>query len=212
MTAVARGASLPRMKRLVVFIFASMLGPAALAAEPVVRPQQTAPSQAGEAQAGEAKEIDSLYSRLAKTQFPDEASGIVAEIDRLRLQSGSDVANLLIGRASKAREGENWPVALQLYDSIVELFPDWPEAWSQRGAARFQTGDLAGAISDLAQALKRDPRDLDALASLGAVLLESGDAQGAVTVYDRTLALAPAFEPLKQARERAKTKLWSLSP
>ena len=110
--------------------------------------------------------------RLARTRFPDEAAGILAEIDHLRLQSGSDAADLLLARALKARASDRLPLALQLFDAVVDLYPDWPEAWSERATTRYLTGDSAGAMADLAQTLKRDPRDIGALAGLGAMMLE----------------------------------------
>jgi tetratricopeptide (TPR) repeat protein len=177
------------------------LAPAAGAAPTTSRPSADA-----------ARELDTLYGRLAKTRFSDEASGIVAEIGHLRLQSGSDTADLLISRALKARESDNWALALKLFDSVVGLYPDWSEAWSERATARFRSGDVSGAMADVAQTLKREPRDLGALAGLAAMMLDVGDADAALKVYDRALKLAPAYEPLKEARARAQTKLWGLSP
>ncbi|MDE3175119.1 MAG: tetratricopeptide repeat protein [Pseudomonadota bacterium] len=159
-----------------------------------------------------ARRIDRLYQRLAKTRYPDEAAGILGEIDRERAQSGSDAADLLYGRAQKARASANLPLALQLYDAVLALDPAWSEAWSARATARFQSGDLKGAMADLAQTLKREPRDVGALAGLGAILLDSGEPEAALRAYDRALALAPALAPLQEARARAQTQAWSRAP
>jgi tetratricopeptide (TPR) repeat protein len=180
---------------------------APLAAAAPSRPPQAAPTQDQAA-----KDLDTLYARLARTRYPDEAAGIIAQIDHLRMQSGSDVADLLLGRALKARAIEDWSLTLKLMDAVVDLYPAWSQAWSQRATARLQSGDLDGAMADLAQALKREPRDLGALLGLGALMLNAGDPEAALKVYDRALKLAPAYEPLKEARARAQTKLWSLSP
>ncbi len=156
--------------------------------------------------------LDKLYERLAKTRFPEEAEGILSAIDHARMQSGSDSADLLLARALQARSSANLPLALQLFDAVIDLYPDWSEAWSERATTRFQSGDVAGAVGDLAQTLKREPRDVGALAGLGAILTDGGDPEGALRVYDRALALAPAYEPLKEARARAQTEVWSRSP
>ena len=156
--------------------------------------------------------IDKLYARLARTPYPDEAVGILAEIERLRAQSGSDTADLLMARALKARAGADLPLALQLFDAVVDLYPDWSEAWGERASTRYQTGDVAGAMGDIAQTLKREPRDISALSGLGAILLEAGDPEAALKVYDRAVKLAPAYEPLQEARARAQTMVWSRSP
>ncbi len=104
--------------------------------------------------------LDQLYARLARTRYPEEAEGILAEIERLRMKSGSDSADLLLGRALKARESAKLDIALPLFDAVVELYPDWSEAWSERATTRFQNGDVNGAMGDLAQTLKREPRDV----------------------------------------------------
>jgi tetratricopeptide (TPR) repeat protein len=173
---------------------------------------QAALSSAPAAEESSARELDRLYDRLARTRFPDEAVGILAEIDHMRLQSGSDTADLLLGRAIKARASSDMPLALKLLDAVVDLYPDWSEAWSQRAAVRFQSGDSDGAMADIAQTLKRDPRDIGALAGLAAMMLESGNPEASLKVYDRALKLAPAYEPLKEARARAQTEVWSRSP
>ena len=157
----------------------------------------------------EPSDIDKLYARLAHTQFPDEAQGIVGEIDALRMQSGSDTADLLMTRA---REAADPALARQLFDALVDLDPEWSEGFAARAGLRFESGDVNGAMADLAQTLKREPRDIGALVGLGSVLLESGDPEGALKVYDRALALAPAYEPVKTARARAQNLVWSRSP
>ena len=219
MTAVARGGSLPRMRRFAVSLTLVLgLSPIGAFANDLPRPPGYSPPKTAAPKAQAPVEetatarLDRLYQRLARTRFPDEAAGILGEIDRERAQSGSDTADLLYSRAGKARASANLSLALQLYDAVVRLDPDWSEAWSGRATARFQSGDVPGAMGDLAQTLKREPRDVGALAGLGAILLDSGEPEAALSVYDRALALAPAFEPLQQARDRAQNKVWSRSP
>jgi tetratricopeptide (TPR) repeat protein len=192
------------MRRLGCLSLALFLGLAPLA--------QAAPARAPAAEDNSAHDLDRLYERLAHTRYSDEAAGIIAEIDHLRLQSGSDTADLLLGRAIKARSSDDLPLALKLFDAVVDLFPDWAEAWSERATARFQSGDSAGAMADIAQTLKREPRDIGALSGLAAMMLDSGNPEASLKVYDRALKLAPAYEPLQEARARAQTEVWSRSP
>jgi tetratricopeptide (TPR) repeat protein len=191
------------MRRFALVLPFLFIGAAASAAE---SPEAPAASDESPAQA-----VDKLYARLAKTPFPDEAAGIIQEIDATRLQSGSDIADLLMSRAQQARQSD-LALALQLFDAVVDLYPDWSRGWSERATARFQSGDNRGAMADLAQTLKREPRDIGALAGLGAILLDAGLPEAALEVDDRALALAPAYEPLKEARQRAQTAVWSRSP
>ena len=185
---------------------------AAFADDPAPAPAPAAPAAPAPAEESSGKSLDRLYERLAKTRFPDEAAGILGEIERERAQSGSDAADLLYSRAQKARASADLKLARRLFDAVVDFDPDWSEAWSGRATLRFQSGDLAGAMVDIAETLKREPRDVGALAGLGAILLEYGEPEAALRVYDRALALAPAFPPLQEARARAQNKVWSRSP
>ena len=200
MTAAARGPKFPGMAWRVYLLLAAFAGTAAFA---------SAPSRAGEP--APKAEIDRLYARLARTQMPDEAAGILGEIDHLRGQSGSDAADLLLSRGLQARASADPELALQLFDAVVDLAPDWSQGWSERATTRAQSGDEAGAMVDLAETLKREPRDVGALAGLGQMMLEV-DPYGALKVYDRALKLAPAFEPLQEARARAQVRVWSRTP
>ena len=211
MTVASRAATQPVLQRLtqVLFFFGvvAAFSGAACAAGPAAAPERpAAPAPVDPAQA-----LDRLYARLAKTRYPDEAAGILAEIDRARAQSGSDAADLLFSRASQARQADP-TLALKLFDAVVALDPDWSEAYSERANARFQSGDVDGAMTDLAETLKRDPRDIGALGGLAAILLDSGRPDEALVAYDRALALAPAYQPLKEGRARAQTRLWGQSP
>jgi tetratricopeptide (TPR) repeat protein len=145
-----------------------------------------------------------LFDRLARTQDSDEAAGIVSALDRLWLESGSDTSDLLMSRALQAMEGKSYPLALEVLDAIVDLQPDWAEAWNKRATVRWLAGDSKGSMADIAETLKLEPRHLGALAGLGAILEEAGQREEALRVYQRGLDIAPNYGPMKDAVKRLK--------
>ena len=153
------------------------------------------------------EQADELFSRLAKTTDEEEAAGIVSALERLRLRSGSDASDLLMERALKAMQGENYPLALALLDSIVDLRPDWTEAWNKRATVRYFAGDSRGSMADIAETLKREPRHIGALAGMGAILEEAGRREDALRAYQRGLEIAPHYQPLQEAFDRLKAEL-----
>jgi tetratricopeptide (TPR) repeat protein len=148
-----------------------------------------------------------LFDRLARTQDSEEAAGIVSVIDRIWLRSGSDTSDLLMSRALTAMEAKNYPLALEVLDAVVELQPDWAEAWNKRATVRYFGGDSKGSMADIAETLKREPRHLGALAGLGAILEEAGQREEALRVYQRGYDIAPYFRPMRDAVERLKAAL-----
>ena len=165
---------------------------------------KTAPEPAAKTPAEAAAE---LFDRLARTQDSDEAAGIVTAISRLWLASGSDTSDLLMSRALQAMQEKSYPLALEVLDSIVDLQPDWAEAWNKRATVRYLAGDSQGSMADIAETLKREPRHLGALAGLGAILEEAGRREEALQVYQRALDIAPQYRPMKDAAKRLKAAL-----
>jgi tetratricopeptide (TPR) repeat protein len=148
-----------------------------------------------------------LFDRLARAQDADEASGIVSAISRLWLASGSDTSDLLMSRALHAMQEKSYPLALEVLDAVVDLQPDWAEAWNKRATVRYLAGDSQGSMADIAETLRREPRHLGALAGLGAILEEAGRREEALQVYQRGLDIAPQYRPMKDAVERLKAAL-----
>jgi len=155
----------------------------------------------------QAQQTDELFDRLAKSQDPVEAAGLVSAIDRLRQHSGSDTSDLLMARAVQAMATQNYTLATSLLDAILDLRPEWAEAWNKRATVRYVSGDSRGSMADIAQTLKREPRHLGALAGLGAILQESGRLDDAKRAYDRALAIAPEYQPMRDAAERVNAAL-----
>jgi tetratricopeptide (TPR) repeat protein len=190
------------MMRRSIFACAALLAlaaPAAAEDAPAPTPAASAPSPA--------QARDELFARLAAAKDADEAAGIVAAIDRLDLHSGSDTSDLLMARAAAAFEGGDAPVSLALLDAVVGLQPEWVEGWSKRAAARYFAGDARGAMADIAEALKRDPRHLGALIELGEILEDSGRRDDALRAYDRALTIAPQWRPAAEAAARVMAAL-----
>lgn len=143
-----------------------------------------------------------LFDRLAKTEDSDEAAGIVGALQHLWLRSGSDTADLLMGRALEAMQAGNNPLALKLLDAVVDLDPDWAEAWNKRATMRFEIGDYRGSMADIAETLKRNPRHIGALAGLAEILDDSGLHDQALQTCERALAIAPHYKPLVERVEQ----------
>jgi tetratricopeptide (TPR) repeat protein len=151
--------------------------------------------------------LDELFARLAASQDADESDGLIAAIDRLNLQSGSDTADLLMARAVTTMESGNYAISLALLDKIVALQPQWAEGWSKRATARYLAGDAEGAMADIAETLRRDPRHLGALAEMGMILEDSGRQDDALRAYERALAIAPQWRPISEAAARVRAAL-----
>lgn len=142
--------------------------------------------------------LDELFARLKATQDEDEAKGIAGAIERVFMQSGSDTADLLMGRAMRAFHAEKKDAAEKLIDSVIAVEPDWAEAWNKRATIRFMNEDYYGAMADIAEVLKREPRHFGALAGMGFMLERMERKPAALRVLRRAAEVHPQMESVKR--------------
>ena len=146
--------------------------------------------------------LDDLYGKLAAASEAEEAKGLATLIANIWMRSGSDTANLLMQRAAKAQATNAYPVALDLLDRIVELQPNWAEAWNRRATVRFLAGDLDGSMADVEHVLKLEPKHFGALQGMGLILQKTGFDKQALEVYRRALAIYPHQPELKETVDK----------
>ena len=98
---------------------------------------------------------------------------------------------LLLARG--ARElSENAPSdALDSFDAALDLSPDLLEGWRGRALARRALGDYAGAVRDIQELLKREPRSFLAFQDLSRVAEARKDWHGALVAWQKVLELDP---------------------
>jgi tetratricopeptide (TPR) repeat protein len=145
--------------------------------------------------------LDDLYKRLAASKTSEEAEAIAAAIDRVRMRSGSDTIDLLMGRALQASQSGDNALAIELLSAVIGLKPDFTEAWNKRATLLFMENNFARSMSDIAETLKRDPRHYGAWAGLGMILYQSDDKKRAYDAFKRALAINPHLEDIKKTVE-----------
>ena len=142
-----------------------------------------------------------------RTKDESEAKGITASIQRRWLRSGSDTADLLMGRAMQAVEAKDQALAIEILDRVVVLQPEWAEGWNKRATVFFMMGDVTRSMADIRETLAREPRHYGALAGLGIILQSNGDRKAAYDVFRKALALNPFLTDVKQQLQRLESEL-----
>jgi tetratricopeptide (TPR) repeat protein len=142
--------------------------------------------------------LDLLFKKLAAAEDEETAKGISGAIERIWDHSDSDTANLLMERGTASLLAGHFPLALAIFDKLVALKPQWAEAWNKRATTRYRADDLDGAMSDIGQVLKLEPRHYGALAGMGLILQKSNLNKQALDVFRKALALNPKQAELRE--------------
>lgn len=86
---------------------------------------------------------------------------------------------------------ENAPIALRYYNRALDLAPAMAVAYNNRGVLRLTSNDPVGALTDLDQALRLNPRLMGALMGRGALYNQLQKLELAIADYDAFLTQAP---------------------
>ena len=140
--------------------------------------------------------IDKLFEALKIAPTDESAKYVENRIWALWVAAGGDTSNLLMGRVKTAMDKKEFDVALKLLNAIIDLKPEYVEAWNRRATIFFNSKDYISAIADIREVLVREPRHFGALAGLGTILQELGDEKGALEAYRRALAVHPKLEKI----------------
>ena len=182
-------------------IVAARAGPAPSLAEPS-RPQADDPQPLSPSDMRA-----ELYGRLAASQDADETEGLVGLLMAAYAQSGSDTGDLLLERARKAIAAKDYKAAEKILDATIAFLPDCADAWNVRAKLRYLDGDVDGAMADIAETLKREPRHLGALLGMASILESRDKDNDALKIYERVLVIAPHWKSAEEAEARLKAKI-----
>ena len=140
------------------------------------------------------KNLDFLFEALKAAPDADAAKLVEGRIWSLWLASGSDTADLLMSRVKTATEAKDTKLALQLLDAVIQLRPDYVEAWNRRATIHFADKDYSKSLADIRQVLAREPRHFGALTGLGVIMQEFNEDKLALEAFRRALAVNPHLQ------------------
>jgi len=168
--------------------------PSSRSLEPIQPPSDVPKPQRGDRVRG----LDFLFEALKVAPDADSAKHIENRIWALWIASGSDTANLLMTRVKQAIDGKDVALAIKLLDALIELRPDYVEAWNRRATLYYMQKDYVRAMADIRQVLAREPRHFGAISGLGMILQEFGDEKHALEAFRRAVAVHPHLQKIPE--------------
>ena len=145
--------------------------------------------------------LDSMLSALRAAPSEDAAAALEAQIRTLWTEAATPAVRLLLSRGTRELSENAASDALDSFDAALDLEPDLLDAWRGRAQARLRLGDHAGAIRDVQEVLKREPRNFAALQDLSRIAESRADWRGALAAWQKLLDIDPRT-PGGQARLR----------
>lgn len=163
-------------------------------------PAATTPTQATQT-AGQGPMSPGRLQDVPQQQPAEAAKAAVAPLLE-QLKSDPNNYDKLIEVANLYYDHSVYPEAIQYYQRALKVKGTDPNVLTDMATAMFYNGDAQGSIPVFEQALKYDPKHVNALFNMGIVKWQGlKDPKGAVAAWERLLKENPNFEGKAKVQE-----------
>ena len=94
-------------------------------------------------------------------------------------------------------QGNTLSESIEIFSDLIELDPNWAEAWNKRATALYLIGDYEGSQKDIDKVLELEDRHFGALAGQGLVNIKLENYEKAIESYERAQEIYPAMQSPK---------------
>jgi tetratricopeptide (TPR) repeat protein len=151
--------------------------------------------------------IEFLFGALKVAPDDTSAKAIEDRIWAVWTAAGNETTNLLMSRAKKAMDDKDYDLALRVLGAVVEIKPDFTEAWNRRATVFFMKKDYGNSLADIGKVLTKEPRHFGALSGLGLIMQEIGDEKHALDAYRKALDVYPRLKGIGDKIKSLKEKV-----
>jgi tetratricopeptide (TPR) repeat protein len=153
------------------------------------------------------RNIDFLFGALKVAPDDATAKEIENRIWAVWSEAHSETANLLMSRAKKAADDKDYDLALRMLSAVIEMKPDFTEAWNRRATIYFLKKDYTNSLADISKVLAHEPRHFGALSGLGLIMQDIGDDKHALDAYRKALEVYPRLKGMEEKVKTLKEKV-----
>ena len=139
---------------------------------------------------------DHLIRRLAETS-----------IWKIWGRSGDPLHDRMFQRGVELMHAGRFVDAIQSFSALIDMAPDFTEAWNKRATAYYLVGEDERSIADCEQVLAREPNHFGALSGYGLLMLRKHDLERALGYFERALTVNPNLHGVPENIENIKRLL-----
>lgn len=152
-------------------------------------------------------QLDALFALLKETKNPLEAQIVEGQIWQLWMTSDDATVNLLMGRGINAMSAQDLKSAFKIFTEMIQIAPDFAEAWNKRATVLYLLGAYPESIADIDRTLELEPRHFGALSGLGLCNAELEHDEAALDAFQRALSVNPHMDSVRANAEMIQRKI-----
>ena len=157
------------------------------------------------------EQLNKLFDDL---KISSESSSFLIEQKIWKLWSthpNDEKLTTLLAEGSAAVNNNQLTEAINIFTRVIELDPNWAEAWNKRATVLYMIGEYQESQNDIDKVLNLEQRHFGALAGQGLVNIKLKNYEKAIESYKKAEEIYPAMQSpkimIKQIQELIKQEL-----
>ena len=135
--------------------------------------------------------LDALFIQLKAASGHIEAAPVEQRIWAIWLESSDKNVTLLMEEGVDRMNVGDHGAALQAFDKIVKIAPDFAEGWNKRATVHYLMENFQKSLADIVKTLELEPRHFGALSGRGLVYAKLDKLERAFDAFEAAVAVNP---------------------
>lgn len=135
--------------------------------------------------------LNKLFEQLQTSSDPESAHRLERMIWVIWLQHQDKTISTLMQQGINTMQQGNYAAAIEHFSKIIDLDPEFAEAWNKRATVYYLQRDYSASMLDVQRTLALEPRHFGALSGLGLIFTALGDYTAAIRAYQDVLRIHP---------------------
>jgi len=151
--------------------------------------------------------LDELFAVLQTSSDPVELSAAHEKIWQIWIHNDDAALDSMMQQGIALMGQHRLGEALHLFDNLIDIAPDYAEAWNKRATVHYLLGNLADSVADVQVTLELEPRHFGALSGLGQIEMLRGDPEAALAAFEAALRVHPHLPGTRELVRQLRTEL-----
>ena len=135
--------------------------------------------------------LERLFENLIETKSELKAKPILAKIWSIWSLSGDKKIQKKFNLGNQFMEQRKFSESINIFSDIINLQPNFAEAWNKRATVYYITGNYEKSINDIFTTLELEPRHFGALDGLAQIYFTQDKFYEAAQTYRKILEILP---------------------
>ncbi len=140
------------------------------------------------------KQLDKLFLEL-KTDNPILTFKTEQKIWKIwSTHPKNNELTIMLSKGSELVKNNQLNEAINIFNDVIELDPNWAEAWNKRATVLYLIGEFQKSQNDIDKVLQLEERHFGALAGQGLVNIQLKNYEKAIESYEKAHNLYPSMK------------------